>query len=186
MCGSQFMCSGCHRLLHRFETHPSRTCQPGRFWLLRSAGSSIQCVPDLSVMAGGMTRIMTRPTMDAHRTMAAFRSGSVGRNSTGGPNRSCRLIRIRPSPTHGRMALPGSSTTAIVVAAVRRRHDDQPHRPGRHPALLGSRDQGLLRRAVPGPWTSPPPMCGCRPPAGRTPPRLPSNTLQWQRCPAWS
>src|SRR5215218_7121446 len=31
----------------RVETHSSSRCQPGLSWLLRSAGSSIQCAPDL-------------------------------------------------------------------------------------------------------------------------------------------
>ena len=31
----------------RVETHPSSRCQPRPFWLLASAGWSIQCVPDL-------------------------------------------------------------------------------------------------------------------------------------------
>ena len=73
--GRQFRCSGCHRLIHpnllvllssrlpvemepeegfepstfrlRVEEPWSSRCQPGRSWLLRSVGSSSQCVPDL-------------------------------------------------------------------------------------------------------------------------------------------
>jgi hypothetical protein len=37
----------------RVEKPSSSVCRPGPFWLLPSAGSSVECVPDLSSYARG-------------------------------------------------------------------------------------------------------------------------------------
>jgi hypothetical protein len=93
----QFRRSGCHRLIHpnvlvllegaspaktepevgfepttfrlRVETHPSSRYQPGRFWLLTSAASSVEFVPDLSCYGRGNDREndRTQPSIERSR-----------------------------------------------------------------------------------------------------------------------
>ena len=103
----QFRFSGCHRLIHpnvlvlldalspaemepevgfepttfrlRVEKHPSSRCQPGLFWLLTSAGSSVECVPDLPCYGRGNDQENDQAvSRKSHRTMAIFRSGLEG------------------------------------------------------------------------------------------------------------
>jgi hypothetical protein len=64
----------------RVEEPSSSRCHPGPFWLLTSAGSSSQCVPDLPRYGWGndQENDQTDPSR-VHRTMATFRSGSEGR-----------------------------------------------------------------------------------------------------------
>jgi hypothetical protein len=46
----------------RVETHASSRCWPGRFWLLTSAGSSSQFVPDLPGYSRGNDQENAGPT----------------------------------------------------------------------------------------------------------------------------
>jgi hypothetical protein len=92
------------------ETHPSNRYQPDRSWLLTSAGSSSQYVPDLPcygrgrVTAGGMTKGMTGLTHGRPAGHGDFRSGSEVAAPTGKPGRRRRLLKVRHLPTAKWMA----------------------------------------------------------------------------------
>jgi hypothetical protein len=78
----------------RVEEPSSSVCRPGPFWLLRSAGSSVECVPDLPSYGRGNDQgnDQTDPG-ETQQSMTAFRSGSEGSISTDAPP-------PRPSPDH--------------------------------------------------------------------------------------
>src|SRR5215216_4322890 len=99
----------------RVATHSSSRCQPGRSWLLRSAGSSIQCAPDLPRYGKGNDHWNDQPAND--RTTRREPEGShdrkvgVPRESTARPQtgeRSGLLATqigghvVRPSPALAR------------------------------------------------------------------------------------
>ena len=66
----------------RVETHPSSRCQPGRFWLLRSAGSSVECDPDRRRYGRGNDqendRLLAPACRAAPGCAAAARSAGAG------------------------------------------------------------------------------------------------------------
>jgi hypothetical protein len=66
----------------RVEEPSSSRCRPDPFWLLTSAGSSVECVPDLSSHGRGndQENDQTDPR-ETHQTTATFRSGSEDHSS---------------------------------------------------------------------------------------------------------
>jgi hypothetical protein len=67
----------------RVEEPSSSRCHPGPFWLLTSAGSSSQCVPDLPSYGRRNDQENDQTDEEAHQTMTGFRSGWEGSSSTG-------------------------------------------------------------------------------------------------------
>jgi hypothetical protein len=116
----------------------SSRCRLDPFRLLTSAGSPVACVPDRSVLAGGMTKRMTGLSLrKPHRTLATFRSGSEGRSSTGEPTcRRCRLMVSQQLPTEigwrGEHRGRGLTLNAFVatLSALANRQWTEGHDPG--------------------------------------------------------
>jgi hypothetical protein len=82
----------------RVETHVSSRSQPGRFWLLTSAGSSVQCVPDLACYGVGMTKRTTRPLMEPTQPSTRHRWRSLHASRPAGGS----ALRPRPPRLSGR------------------------------------------------------------------------------------
>ena len=123
----------------RVETPSSSLYQPGPFWLLTSAGSSIQCVPDLASYGRANDQENDQAvSRKPHRTTATFLSGSEGRSSTGElACRRCRLMVGQQLPTEigwqGEHRGRGLTLNAFVatLSASANRQWTEGHDPGR-------------------------------------------------------
>jgi hypothetical protein len=121
----------------RVETHPSTRSHPVRFWLLTSAGSFIQCVPDLPYYGGGRTKRMTRlPRQDEPDRGLPFDSSGKVRVRRQLPLDSRTGDRSERLPTQDRLARRARRTGWAGSSS------------GRWPEYAGSPSQGVRTSAA--------------------------------------
>jgi hypothetical protein len=108
-CSHDLMKSTTVRL--RVEGPSSSRCRPDPSWLLTSAGSSSQRVPDLPCYGRGNDHGNDRTSHGSpHRTMATFRSGSEASSSMGEP-------QVPPLSPDSRSAAPDRQSPRQAASA---------------------------------------------------------------------